>query len=110
MTIKASGRAALMLAAGLFVGLMAGPGSAAANGDDKPFLVAADQLSDTDRTLQESSPAAAGSTNPSPTPAPVATAASDDGSAWNQASLIGKVFIGCGALLTVASAARLFMT
>jgi hypothetical protein len=35
--------------------------------------------------------------------------ASSDSSAWDQTSLIGKVFIGFGALLTMASAARMFM-
>ena len=29
---------------------------------------------------------------------------------WNQTSLIGKIFIGFGALLTMASAARMFIT
>ena len=28
---------------------------------------------------------------------------------WDETSLIGKLFIGFGALLTVASAARMFM-
>ena len=28
---------------------------------------------------------------------------------WDETSLIGKIFIGFGALLTVASAARMFM-
>ena len=36
-------------------------------------------------------------------------AASSEGSAWDQSSLIGKIFIGFGALLTLASAARMFM-
>jgi hypothetical protein len=36
-------------------------------------------------------------------------ALSKDGSAWDQTSLIGKIFIGFGALLTMASAARMFM-
>ena len=38
-----------------------------------------------------------------------ATASGQDHSAWDQASLIGKVFIGFGALLTIASAARMFI-
>jgi hypothetical protein len=28
---------------------------------------------------------------------------------WDETSLIGKIFIGFGALLTIASAARMFM-
>jgi hypothetical protein len=36
-------------------------------------------------------------------------ALSKGGSAWDQTSLIGKIFIGFGALLTMASAARMFM-
>jgi hypothetical protein len=73
---------------------------------------APDQLNDTDRTLQE--PKA-----PSQTVAMAATAvkagtgtpaaASSDTSTWDQTSLIGKIFIAFGALLTIASAARMFM-
>ena len=32
-----------------------------------------------------------------------------ESSTWDQTSLIGKIFIGFGALLTMASAARMFM-
>ena len=32
-----------------------------------------------------------------------------ENSTWDQTSLIGKIFIGFGALLTMASAARMFM-
>jgi hypothetical protein len=35
--------------------------------------------------------------------------AGNDNSTWDQTSLIGKIFIAFGALLTVASAVRLFM-
>jgi hypothetical protein len=38
-------------------------------------------------------------------PAPSAT----EHSIWDETSLIGKIFIGFGALLTIASAARMFM-
>jgi len=77
-------------------------------------LVSADQLNDVDRTLRET-------TRPAPTlamaaaQAPAAPAAtvmaadSNESSTWDQTSLIGKVFIGFGALLTMASAARMFM-
>ena len=36
-------------------------------------------------------------------------AAANDGSTWDETSLIGKIFIAFGALLTMASAARMFM-
>jgi hypothetical protein len=76
-------------------------------GDSGTMLVAADQLSDVDRSLREGSPAPAVSANPPP--APVAAVSGKD-SAWDKTSLIGKIFIGFGALLTMASAARMFMT
>jgi hypothetical protein len=75
-------------------------------------VVAPDQLNDVDRTLQQDTPAAPpaviAATDPQPRPAPV-MAASQQTSAWDQSSLIGKIFIGFGALLTLASAARMFM-
>jgi hypothetical protein len=74
-------------------------------------LVAADQLNEVDRALSESktadkAPAAAPAT--AVTQAPAVAAGTDD-STWGQASLIGKIFIAFGGLLTLASAARLFM-
>jgi hypothetical protein len=39
--------------------------------------------------------------------APAAVSSSD--STWDQTSLIGKIFIAFGGLLTLASAARMFM-
>jgi hypothetical protein len=77
---------------------------AAARPANETQVVAADQLNDVDRALQESPPTA-------PTlamAAPVA-ASSNSSSTWEQTSLIGKIFIGFGALLTMASAARMFM-
>jgi hypothetical protein len=45
-----------------------------------------------------------------PAAAPAATAtARRESSTWDQTSLIGKIFIGFGTLLTMASAARMFM-
>lgn len=45
------------------------------------------------------------------TPAPRATnpVAGSQNATWDETSLIGKIFIGFGALLTIASAARMFM-
>ena len=76
-------------------------------------VVAADQLNEVDQALQDdTSPApkvaAATSDAPAPRVAPV-MASGIEHSAWNETSLIGKIFIGFGALLTVASAARMFM-
>jgi hypothetical protein len=73
-------------------------------------VVSADQLNDVDRALHDSTP-------PAPTkamafaeaPAAPVMASSNESSTWDQTSLIGKIFIGFGALLTMASAARMFM-
>ena len=76
-------------------------------------VVAADQLNDVDRALHESS-AARGAAGDGlgraacRAAAPV-MASSSESSTWDQTSLIGKIFIGFGALLTMASAARMFM-
>ena len=50
----------------------------------------------------------------SETVAPDATAntvsvSNDDSSGWDKASIVGKIFIACGTLLTLGSAARMFM-
>jgi hypothetical protein len=68
--------------------------------------VAADQLNEVDRSLSDDKA-------PPPTLAmavaqtPYTTGNID--STWNQTSLIGKIFVAFGGLLTVASAARMFM-
>jgi len=80
-------------------------------------VVAADQLNDLDRALQESKPALQENKPPAATlamvsakvPAAPVMARGDDSSTWDQTSLIGKIFIAFGALLTMASAARMFM-
>ncbi len=80
-------------------------------------VVASDQLNDLDRALQqaksEAKPAvptmALASVEAPAVPAAPAMAASKEDSAWDQTSLIGKIFIAFGALLTMASAARMFM-
>jgi hypothetical protein len=76
-------------------------------------VVAPDQLNDLDRALQQAKPAAPTITLASAeapvAPATPAVAASKEDSAWDQTSLIGKIFIAFGALLTMASAARMFM-
>ena len=77
-------------------------------------IVAADQPNNVDRTLQDNKPPAQiqmmAEASPAPaTPAAPAVARSSESSAWDQTSWIGKIFIGFGALLTMASAARMFM-
>src|SRR5712671_6896445 len=70
-------------------------------------VVPPDALNEVDRTLPASDP-------PAPT---MATAAADapaaesrnDSSSSDRTSLIGKIFMACGGLLTLASAARMFM-
>jgi hypothetical protein len=97
-----------------------------ANAPDKPVeaqpatdteVVSADQLNDIDRALQATQPPAPtlASASVEPPARPVApsafvmAASNTETSTWDQASLIGKIFIGFGALLTMASAARMFM-
>jgi hypothetical protein len=73
-------------------------------------MVEADQLNEADKTLQE--PPSQNTVAVAPTrPAAAATAkpAPSETSTWDQTSLIGKIFIAFGALLTIASAARMFM-
>ncbi|MBR0687897.1 hypothetical protein JQ612_35110 [Bradyrhizobium manausense] len=84
--------------------------TAAPNAENQ--VVAPDQLNDLDRALQQDNPpaqkAVIAATDAQPRPAPV-MASSQPSSAWDQSSLIGKIFIGVGTLLTLASAARMFM-
>lgn len=87
----------------------------AANGESQNAenqVIAPDQLNDIDRAAQQDSPpaqkAVIAATEAQPRPAPV-MASSQQSSAWDQSSLIGKIFIGVGTLLTLASAARMFM-
>lgn len=98
--------AAAAIPAGVDVPATASENPAGGSIDNEPFVVAADQLSDADRTLQEANPAAA---TASSSPAP-AMSLTGESSVWDQTSLIGKIFIGFGALLTMASAARMFIT
>lgn len=87
-------------------------------------VVASDQLNDVDRELQQgqsSAPPTQAQTPPPPQPQTVAMApvrattsaasvlGNSESTTWDQTSLIGKIFIAFGALLTMASAARMFM-
>lgn len=133
--IRAHRRSALILAIALLAGL-AGPSHAAgetkgnamtvqaADNVAQPdtaiqpapdnVVVAPDELNDVDRALREDQPspppvAGAAVTEPPAAGAAPVMAAGSENSVWNQTSLIGKIFIGFGALLTVASAARMFI-
>ncbi|WP_213285162.1 hypothetical protein [Bradyrhizobium sp. sGM-13] len=77
-------------------------------------VVASDELNDVDRALQATPPegsatqtVAMASTKPASETSD--QVASNESSTLDKTSLIGKIFIAFGALLTVASAARMFM-
>jgi hypothetical protein len=75
-------------------------------------MVTPDQLSDVDRALAGSAARATVGIAPAATRhivrvAPIIVASPSD--AWDQTSLIGKIFVGIGACLTLASALRMFV-
>ena len=79
-------------------------------------IVAADELNEVDRALtddKQPAPILAMASLDTPTSASSADITTGQAVAnedtWNQASLIGKIFIAFGGLLTFASAARMFM-
>jgi len=73
-------------------------------------VVEADQLNEVDKALQEPTPPSQTTVAVAPAkPAAAANTVVQDSSTWDETSLIGKIFIAFGALLTVASAARMFM-
>jgi hypothetical protein len=80
--------------------------SAGAKADNATQLAAADQLNDVDRALREGNAPAVAPANP---PAAPILANGQESSTWERTSLIGKIFIGFGAVLTMASAARMFI-
>lgn len=73
-------------------------------------MAEADQLNEVDKAIKEPTPPSQTTVAVAPTRS-LATAkpAIEENSTWDQTSLIGKIFIAFGALLTVASAARMFM-
>jgi hypothetical protein len=77
-------------------------------------VVEADQLNEVDRTLQEGQPPAAAAASAdapvAPVPVPPVAASRSESSTSDHTSLIGKIFIAFGGLLTLASAARMFMS
>lgn len=81
-----------------------------AQGAPDAAVVSSDQLNDVDRALQQTpSSQTVAMAVAKPTPATPVQASSSESSTWDQTSLIGKIFIAFGALLTMASAARMFM-
>jgi hypothetical protein len=123
----ATWRSALIAAVGVVLGF-AGPLHAASSADDavaQPMRAVANaQLRSSDTPAANAQSAAAAETMPaSPSDAqnPMVAAAeapaareapmpsTTEHSIWDETSLIGKIFIGFGALLTIASAARMFM-
>lgn len=100
--------------------MLANQGDAASHADNTPSLAAAvdivpsDELNEIDRALADSHEdaprlALASIDITSPSSGDTGQAASSDSSAWNHTSLIGKIFIAFGGLLTIGSAARMFM-
>lgn len=71
-------------------------------------VVAADQLNDLDRAITDDKPALTLAKATIDTPAPEVTV-SQDSTTWDKTSLVGKIFIAFGGLLTMASAARMFI-
>src|SRR5262249_20470284 len=73
-------------------------------------VVEADQLNEADKNLQEPTPPSQTTVAVAPNkPVTTTKVVAQESSTWDQTSLIGKIFIAFGALLTIASAARMFM-
>jgi hypothetical protein len=122
MTNRASGRSTALLAIGLLLGLasasqagadnvwpqVASPQASTTDTSEAPATeaVASDHLNDVDRALRpETQPADIQGQSVAPV-----VASSDENSGSDTRSLIGKIFIGFGTLLTLGSgAARMFM-
>ena len=71
-------------------------------------MVAPDQVNDVDRTMSQDS-APAPTLSMAVAPMPSSASMSNVDSTWGRTSLIGKVFVAVGGLLTLASAARMFI-
>jgi hypothetical protein len=137
MTIQASGRSALLVAALIAASTLgfAGASTAYAAGNGT-MQVSAEPTSDGTTAVSatpdaNAAPAAEQTTPAAPSPFAANTVAentgtsaaaeatdaaantvavsNDDSSGWDKASIIGKIFIACGTLLTLGSAARMFM-
>ncbi len=85
-----------------------------ADGNNSPTLPqaemqAAPAAQSTDAAAMTADNAATTSAPAEDAPATAVATSSDDSSGWDKASIIGKIFIACGTLLTLGSAARMFM-
>jgi hypothetical protein len=139
MTIKASKPAAWILAVGLFACMgmpsfaaegspwpaVAGAAAQPAGGGQQaaaPDAAAATDQSATDATATQQPDTVERSVTAEQRPAEAATpaetadatavptaSAGDQNSGWDKASIVGKIFIAAGTLLTLGSAARMFM-
>jgi hypothetical protein len=137
MTIQSSVRSAWIFAAALVAAIalsIAGTGASYAAANGAAQLVAgppADGAAGMPATTDANATSADQQATPAPSPfagntvaentdttaaaatsEPAATtvaASADDSSGWDKASIIGKIFIACGTLLTLGSAARMFM-
>lgn len=84
------------------------PAAAAPEGNaDTGQVVASDQLNELDRAAEPPPPLTLAKATVDTPAAPVETV--ENSKPWEQTSLIGKVFIALGGVLTLASAARMFM-
>jgi len=128
MTKKTSGRTAFILAIGLLAGFAVPSRAADTSPSDNVGITAptnpsapqaapagqqagADQLSESDRAARPDDVKTPVVVTQTEAPAPGANlvVAGSQNATWDETSLIGKVFIAFGALLTLASAARMFM-
>ena len=136
MTNKTSGRAALtILAMALLLGFAAPTRAAGPQQPDPAFgpvpttsteapqaqpaspapaadqqqLNASDRAAHQDDLRQPEIVTQQNETPPAPAARPAPVVAGSQNATWDETSLIGKIFIGFGALLTIASAARMFM-
>ena len=85
------------------------PGAADTQDATDAAVVSSDQLNDVDRALQQTPSQTVAMASAKPASAAPVLASGNESSTWDQTSLIGKIFIAFGALLTMASAARMFM-
>lgn len=72
-------------------------------------IVAPDQLNELDRAAEDKPALTLAKATIDTPPATAAAATAENNTPWEQTSVIGKIFIALGGVLTLASAARMFM-
>ncbi|MCX7318506.1 MAG: hypothetical protein NT113_03070 [Hyphomicrobiales bacterium] len=72
-------------------------------------IVAPDQLNELDRAAEDKPALTLAKATIDTPPANAAAATAENNTPWEQTSVIGKIFIALGGVLTLASAARMFM-